>query len=350
MPLPFILAGAAIAVTGFGAKKGYDGYQDKSEASTILDNAKSEYENAKADFDGVNDRTTESLTKLGELQLSVGSDFKEFRTIAKDLLEKLDQSGEKDLTLDIPQHQLLKIDELVLSTTTYLGQVAGGGAAGAAAAYAVYGGVMALAAASTGTPIAALSGAAAYNAAMAAIGGGSLATGGFGMAGGAMVLGGVVAAPIIAIAGWAFASHAEAALSDAQKTQSEVGDAVLKMGTAQEQLIRTRDYVDHVYLETDRIYSEFSGYFDELKRVGLFVETGGNIATLKDEVVRIITNGYKVAAILTDIITTPLFKPKLDEKGNVVIDENDGVEFETDADGLQVLNDGALDKILVKAT
>jgi hypothetical protein len=34
MPLPFILAGAAIAAAGFGAKKGYDGYQDRLE---ILD-------------------------------------------------------------------------------------------------------------------------------------------------------------------------------------------------------------------------------------------------------------------------------------------------------------------------
>ena len=30
MPLPFILGGIALAAAGYGAKKGYDGYQDKS--------------------------------------------------------------------------------------------------------------------------------------------------------------------------------------------------------------------------------------------------------------------------------------------------------------------------------
>ena len=80
---------------------------------------------------------------------------------------------------------------------------------------------MAFAAASTGTPIAALSGAAAYNATMAAIGGGSLAAGGWGMAGGAMVLGGAVVAPLIAIAGWAYDSHAEKALNNAIKVPAK---------------------------------------------------------------------------------------------------------------------------------
>lgn len=98
---------------------------------------------------------------------------------------------------------------------------------GAAAGFAVYSGVMAFAAASTGTPIAALSGAAAYNATMAAIGGGSHA-GGWGMAGGAMVLGGAVVAPLIAIAGWAYDSHAEKALNNAYQSSREVTAAVEK--------------------------------------------------------------------------------------------------------------------------
>ncbi len=348
MPLPLVLAGAAVAAAGFGVKKGYDGYQDKSEANTILDNAKAEYESKKKVFDRANDKVTESLTELGELQLKIGSDFKEFRKLSKGLLEKLGQSEAKDLTLNIPQHKIKKIDKLVLSTTAYLGQVAGGGAAGAAAAYAVYGGVMAFAAASTGTPIAALSGAAAYNAAMAAIGGGSLASGGLGMAGGAMVLGGVVAAPVIAVAGWAFASHAKEALSDAKKAQAEVSEAILKMDKAEYQLSKTRKYVDRLFIETNRIYKDFSGYFDELKRVEKFIKTGGDIATLKDDLIRFITNGYQIAAILTDIITTPLFKPKLDKKGNVVMKDNT-IEIEVDENGMQILNDEELEKAIMKA-
>ena len=349
MPLPLILGVAAIAAAGFGAKKGYDGYQDKSEANDILARAKEKYESNKVSFDEANELTTNSLTKLGELQLKVGTDFKEFRTISKSLLVKLNQSGNKDLTIDFPQHKLDKIDGLALSTTSYVGKIAGGGVAGAAAAYAVYGGVMALAAASTGTPIAALSGAAAYNATMAAIGGGALSAGGFGMAGGAMVLGGVVAAPILAIAGWAFASHAEDALNDAWDTETEIDNAVSKMSKAKIQLNKTQDFVERIYIQTERIYHSFLQYFDNLKKMNLLIENGGNIETVESELIEIIKNGYQVAAILTDIITTPLFKPKQDCDGNVVVNDQNVVEIELDSDGMQVINDEAIEEGLRKA-
>ncbi|TCW20786.1 chemotaxis protein [Vibrio crassostreae] len=350
MPLPFILAGAAVAAAGFGAKKGYDGYQDKSEANDIIDASKRKYDNEISIFDKQNEQTTQSLTQLGELQLNVGNDFKEFRTIADKLLDKLNQANSKDLEIDFPQHKLDEIDGLALSTTAYMGKIAGAGAAGAAAAYAVYGGVMAVAAASTGTPIAALSGAAAYNATMAAIGGGSIATGGFGMAGGAMVLGGVVAAPIMAIAGWAFASHAEEALSDARKARVEVNEAVDKMVKGRKQLSKTKLYVDRIYAETDRLYAVFKEYFDSLKAFDQLIAAKTDISKFEDDVIRLIQNGYQIAAILTDIITTPLFKPKKDEKGKVVFSEENIVEIETDSEGMQVINESAIDAVLVKSS
>ena len=75
--------------------------------------------------------------------------------------------------------------------------LAGGGAAGAALAGVpslVTGAVSALATASTGTAISTLSGAAATNATLAWLGGGSLAAGGGGMAAGSAVLAGVTGA------------------------------------------------------------------------------------------------------------------------------------------------------------
>ncbi|EGR0541926.1 chemotaxis protein [Vibrio cholerae] len=350
MPLPFILAGAAIVAAGYGAKKGYDGYQDKSEANDILDTSRRKYENERSVFDKQNELTNQSLVKLGELQLKIGNDFKEFRTIAEKLLEKLNQSNSKNLEIDFPQHKLDKIDGLALSTTAYIGKIAGAGAAGAAAAYAVYGGVMAVAAASTGTPIAALSGAAAYNATMAAIGGGSIAAGGFGMAGGAMVLGGVVAAPIMAIAGWAFASHAEEALSDARKTRSEVNEAVGKMAKGRKQLDKTKLYVDRIYAETERLYLVFKEYFDNLKAFDRLIAGNTDISKFEDDVIRLIHNGYQIAAILTDIITTPLFKPKQDEQGNVVVSDKNIVEIEMDSEGMQVINESAIDAVLTASS
>ena len=40
MPLPFILGAAAVAAAAFGAKKGYDGYQTKGDADSIIKEAK----------------------------------------------------------------------------------------------------------------------------------------------------------------------------------------------------------------------------------------------------------------------------------------------------------------------
>ncbi|MCG7542104.1 MULTISPECIES: hypothetical protein [Pseudoalteromonas] len=350
MPLPFILAGAALAAAGYGAKKGYDGYQDKSEADDIIKASKRKYDDEKSVFDEQNELTNQSLTKLGELQLKIGNDFKEFRAIAEKLLEKLNQASSKDLKIDFPQYKLDEIDGLALSTTAYMGKIAGASATGAAAAYAVYGGVMAVAAASTGTPIAALSGAAAYNATMAAIGGGSIAAGGFGMAGGAMVLGGVVAAPIMAIAGWAFASHAEEALSDAKKTRTEVNEAVGKMAKGRKQLSKTKLYVDRIYAETERLYAVFKEYFDNLKAFDQLIAAKADISKFEDDVIRLIHNGYQIAAILTDIITTPLFKPKQDEQGNVVLSNESIVEIETDSEGMQVINEAAINTVLAESS
>lgn len=72
-----------------------------------------------------------------------------------------------------------------------------GGLAGGTIALGAWGLVSLIGSASTGTAISSLSGIAATNATLAWFGGGSLATGGAGMAGGFWVLGGIVAAPIV---------------------------------------------------------------------------------------------------------------------------------------------------------
>lgn len=88
-------------------------------------------------------------------------------------------------------------DSVPVPTLGLLGSLATGLGAGAGASSATVAGVGAFAAASTGTPIASLSGVAATNATLAWLGGGTLAAGGGGMAAGTVVLGGVVAAPVV---------------------------------------------------------------------------------------------------------------------------------------------------------
>lgn len=75
-----------------------------------------------------------------------------------------------------------------------------GAAVGGAAAYGTFMAAVSFGTASTGTAIAGLSGVAASNAALALLGGGTLAAGGAGVAGGAAVLTGIVAAPALLLA------------------------------------------------------------------------------------------------------------------------------------------------------
>ena len=240
---------------------------------------------------------------------------------------------------------------MAISATEYLTTVVGAGVSGAAAGFAVYSGVMAFAAASTGTPIAALSGAAAYNATMAAIGGGSLAAGGWGMAGGAMVLGGAVVAPLIAIAGWAYDSHAEKALNNAYQSSREVTAAVEKMNAAEAQLTKVQQYVNSIYESITRMHSVFiQHYFEPLKAMHTIIveRHEKNITTEiseSEEIMAIIDHGYELAAIMTDVITTPLFKPVTQENGEAVI-EDGVIQLQTDSNGMNLLNKEILDEKL----
>ncbi len=352
MALPLIILGGAAIATALGGKKAYDGYQKKSEAEDIHNYAERRYKDRKESFDEANDVSSVKLDKLGKKELQIGSEFKEFHTLANELLKAISKANHQEIELNIPAHKLNSIERLAISATEYLGTVVGAGASGAAAGFAVYSGVMAFAAASTGTPIAALSGAAAYNAAMAAIGGGSLAAGGWGMAGGAMVLGGAVVAPLILIAGWAYDSHATKALENAKEALRQINDAIEKMDLAEAHLIRVNKYVDSIYQSLERMHGTFTtNYLVPLKakHARILARHAGQITEKEtNECVSLIENGFMLAAIMTSIITTPLFEPVTDAKNQAVIEEG-VIQLKTDENGINVLNTTGLDEALREA-
>lgn len=356
MPIPFIIGAAALAAGAYGAKKGYDGYQKHSEADEIVKSAQNRYDRKKVVFDEQEKNSQTALTSLGELELSIGKSFGDFKTLADSLLDKLRQDGSKDLTIHVPRQTLQRIENYSYSAIGVLGSAVGAGAAGAAAGFAVYGGVMALGAASTGTAISSLAGVAATNATLAAIGGGSLATGGLGIAGGTAILGAAVAAPVLAIVGWAYDSHGEEALKNARRADREVDSAVVKLGKAGEMLRDVEDYSRRIKRTLTSIFSQFNRYFDNLKNINTFVEDlkGRNVdveaelAKHGDDIIHAIENGYALAALLTDLITTPIFK--VQEKNGEVVRDADGVpQMQKDADGSMVLNDAGLDGAIAKA-
>ena len=236
MPLPFILAGVALAAGAYGVKKGFDAKSDYNEATETNDYAQRIYDSASNELEQTRNVAQEALENLGTLKFTLYENrvipfvaaFKKIHNIdfQRDAIDE-------DFQLDVNQTDMLSIEEAALRMT----EVVGGGitalGAGGLAGLAAYGSVGFLASASTGTAIASLSGAAATNATLAWLGGGALSAGGLGMAGGAYVLGSIVAGPVLAIGGMMLASKAEEAKHDAYSNLSRAKVAVEQMKTAQ---------------------------------------------------------------------------------------------------------------------
>lgn len=350
MSLPIIIGIASLATAAYGAKKGYDGYQKHSEADEIVEQAQYRYDNKKSIFDDQEKETSLCLEMLGKEELQIGKNIGEFKILADELLQQLNIGRQNKLEINIPQHELQKIENYSYTATGVLGTVAGAAAAGAAAGFAVYGGVMALGAASTGTAISSLAGAAATNATLAALGGGSLATGGLGMAGGIVILRAAVAAPVLAIAGWAYDSHGDEALRNARKVRNEVNEAIEKLDRAINQLNKTSQYAQNINDTLSKIYGQFNEYFDILRHIDRLVSNRGKaeIEKLSGELVQTISNGYTLASILVNVITTPIFKLKK-VNGEIMKDAKGIPVMEKDADDSMILNIEELDKALIDA-
>lgn len=232
MPIPFILGGVALAAGAFGAKKGYDGYKNKSEADKLNNDAQLIYNHAYERLSESKERARKLLMSLGETKIYIHENlFSEFVEIFENIKSvEMDDFSQDDLSFDIKEF-IAFTKESVISFAEF----AGGGIAslGAGALFGVgaYGSVGLLAKASTGTAISALSGVVARNATLAWLGGGSLAAGGFGMAGGIAVLGGIVAAPVLAVGGALFAKIYEKALEDAKSNvqQAEIAEEQMEL-------------------------------------------------------------------------------------------------------------------------
>lgn len=245
MPLPFLLLGAAIAAAGYGVKKGFDAKEDFDTAERVNNKARRVYDSSCEDLTEARKGAQKTLEKLGEKKFAVYRDslipfvstFSKIRNIDYNdsIIKDGDLKGLRAEDLLEMRQSTAAMQEIVTGGLASLGA---GGLAGLAA----YGGVALLGTASTGAAIGGLSGVAATNATLAWLGGGSLAAGGFGMAGGMAVLGGIVAGPVLAIGGMMMASKAEAAKEDAygNLSKAELASEQMKSATSVTNSIRQR--------------------------------------------------------------------------------------------------------------
>lgn len=235
--IPIILGAAALGTAAFGAFAGVAGVSSMNEAKEIGERAQKHHERAVSQLKADWKVTNKLAEEYGQLQLDVM-----MRTIGRFVafIERIGQrnkASEKEFLegLDGFSAQQLKEYKAAAIETEQFFQ---GGAKAFAAAAAGYGGAMGFATsvgvASTGTLIGSLSGAAAWNATLAWLGGGSLAAGGGGMALGSVVLGGITVGPAVLIGGFVLAGEGEKALTKAREYEAEVNTAIAKIEAAKE--------------------------------------------------------------------------------------------------------------------
>lgn len=232
MPLPFIIGGLAAVAGVAGVGSGIKGGVKMKEANDTMALAKSIQQNAIRYFERENQATTTLMDELGKQELSILASFEEF----SDAIEKIHNRPEfktyQRQGIDLPEYEAESLKNVSAGAGLLLGGVGGaavGTAGGFAAAGATTSAVMALGTASTGTAISTLSGVAATNATLAALGGGSIAAGGGGMALGSAILGGatlgvglLVGGFIFNAAGSALSEKADEAYNQACRTEREV--------------------------------------------------------------------------------------------------------------------------------
>lgn len=249
MPLPLLFIGIAAATGLAGAGKTVKAVVDNTNANKINTAANEGVDNARKRLEQQRGAVAQSLEKLGEEKLQILAGTVTSFVSAFEKIKNIDFTSSVGLEelekLHIDQKDFEELKELGNFAIQVAGGVTAGAAGGALTAIGAYGAAQTFAAASTGTAIASLSGAAATNATLAFFGGGSLAAGGLGMAGGMMVLGGLVAGPALLVMGLITGAKSQEKLDQAliNKAQAEEIMEALHVASDQCSAIRRRAYL-----------------------------------------------------------------------------------------------------------
>lgn len=334
MPLPFILAGAAIAAAGYGVKKGVDAKGDLDDAKDYKESAERLAEEFESDLESQKTATMGVLESYGKLKKqavesvvdfqdlfnvtddsTIKNEFKESKRIVitkEEEIAILKEIGviDSDLSINEAENKIRTGKVELSQISNGLQSVAAGSLAGVAAGGGAYLGVGSLATASTGAAISGLSGAAATNATLAWLGGGSLASGGFGMAGGTLVLGGLVAGPLLAIGGSVFAAKAAEAKDKAIDNYSEIAAQVQKGRVVISKLYAIEEHTTLCHSTYHSIWEVFQDLMETLYQ---YANNNMHYRDMSGEDKRTIMSSYAVAYLLKDFITIGTINEKGDD-------------------------------------
>lgn len=267
MPLPLFLGIAAAVAAAGGVGSGVYGGVKMSEANSTMKDAESCNKKNLEKFEKISISTTDAMDKLGTLELKILSDFESF----SDTIEKIQGRPEFEECsreeVKIPKYDKEQLKEVSVGAGVLLGGL-GGAAAGTAGGFAAAGAttsaVMALGTASTGTAISSLSGVAATNATLAALGGGSLATGGGGMALGTTILGATAFGAALLAAGAIFGVTGKKMADKADEAHRQVEEAEKTINTICRYLEELKAVSDEYFVSLTRVRTRYQECFRQV--------------------------------------------------------------------------------------
>lgn len=324
MPLPLLFIGIAAATGGVGVGKTIKAGVDSYSANKINKSANEIVEESTSYLNGQRLACGDALKQLGAEKVFILENnmtaFLDTFTKIKNV-EFRESEGLLELSkLKIEEKDFVELKQLV----NFAVSIAGGGIAGTAGgvlvAFGAYGAAQALACASTGTAIASLSGAAATNATLAFFGGGSLAAGGLGMAGGTAVLGGLVAGPALLVMGFVSGAAAKKSLDQAKTNQLEAIQLAEQLNTASKQCeaIRRRTYMFHNLLA--RLDAYFLPFIYKLEDI--FKNEGDDYSKYSPDSKKCIASCVSIAVSIKAVLDTRILTDDgllTDESSNTAI-------------------------------
>lgn len=279
-------------------------------------------------FQAVSDKLNSSLEELGKQRMVITKNFSVFVDAFVRIHNKPEFTHEESIAF--PEFDFNEIKNVSIVATDFLGAAVGaigGSALAAAATSGTTATVMALGTASTGTKIAELSGAAATKAALAALGGGSLAGGGGGIALGTLVLnvaslgvGALVEGIAMAYAGSVAKKHADQAKDEMQKNELIINDAI----SMQLQISKSATSMKRVSVDLcNNVYKPL------VLRMKSLVDSKCDWNVFSEEEKMLVENTILIVQILHYLNNTPLYKvTKYNSNGEVeeVVSNSDEVK------------------------
>jgi hypothetical protein len=257
--IPFVLGAMAVFTGGAGILAGLDGMANEEQAREIAEDAQARHEYACNAIDELREATQDLAAQYGELQIAVQQN-----TIGRfiALIEQIDltgsdrdrsflQSFEGTKSQKFREYQSVRTNGTSTTWGEMIADMLVGNVTESLVGATAEGGTLALVGlfghAGTGTAISGLSGIAAKSAALAWLGGGSLATGGGGMALGSLVLGGITLAPVLLVSGFMMGAKGDKALTRAIEYQEEVNIEIDRIIEVENFLLKVQERICNLY-------------------------------------------------------------------------------------------------------